>query len=292
MTYTLSGFKYFIDKYVLSPISDKLILKPEPIDHQKYNKWLSDPFAINEKIHTLDGEILDAMFYNANKVPTYDDDTIYMYSHGNSGWVGPVLESTTVHYLARRGSVFVYDYRGYGKSTGKVSSTGCLRDAISIYAFLVEVKKVKPTKIILFGHSLGACVTTYLMHHLVMENIKNNVPTTHNNISKIMIIQNAFENIHRVCNDMVPFVGKYVVSDMNTDRYIKSIDDNHTDIIICIIHSKDDELIHHNHSVALSKHIKNNVTYFVSVNGTHDNPQHNETIDEFLVKINRKGKTS
>jgi hypothetical protein len=132
---------------------------------------------------------------------------------------------------------------------------------------------VNPKKIVLYGHSLGACVTAYLMNHLV-QNDKV--------YADRMIIQNAFENIQRVCNDMVPFFGKFIVSDMKTDKYIKNIDSLKDNIEICIIHSKDDKLIHSNHSVNLSKYVKNNKLKFIMLEGTHDNPMHDETFDRYL----------
>jgi len=84
----LTRIKQIIINSVLIPISDWLILKPKQLDQKKYDEWIAHPFIVNEKIHTQDNEILDAMFYNANKIPTYEDEVIYMYSHGNSGWSG------------------------------------------------------------------------------------------------------------------------------------------------------------------------------------------------------------
>lgn len=282
--------KSIINRYILSPVSDRLILKPEPFDQKKYDKWIQNPYVVHEKIHTKDGEILDAMFYNANNVPTYDDEVIYMYSHGNSGWSSLVLESTTCVHLAKTGSVFVYDYRGYGKSTGKPSSLGCLKDSVEAYKFLVYVKNVDPKRIILFGHSLGACVTSYLMNHLIQKNdnnlVSSSLPKTKFN-SKVMIIQNAFENIQRVCNDVVPFFGKFVVSDMTTDLYIRNIDNMSNDIDICIVHSKDDELIHSNHSMDLAKRIMNNRLKLILLEGTHDNPVHDTVFDQYLQAVSK-----
>lgn len=189
-----------------------------------------------------------------------------------------VLETTTVTYLANRGSVFVYDYRGYGKSTGTPSSIGCLKDSIEAYKFLVDVKKVDPKNIILYGHSLGACVTTFLMNHVLhYEDISPDV----------MIIQNAFENIQRVCNDIIPLLGKFIVSDMKTDLYIKNIDNLKNNIKICIIHSKDDELIHFNHGCDLAKHVKNNNLKLILLDGTHDEPVHDESVAGYLNEISK-----
>lgn len=76
----VAKLNYIVKHHILSPLSDRLILKPCPFDQEKYEKSLAHPFIINEKIYTKDGEILDVLFYNANKFPTYGDDVIYIYT--------------------------------------------------------------------------------------------------------------------------------------------------------------------------------------------------------------------
>ena len=271
--------KDIINKYILIPLSDYIILKPESIDQQKYNYWLNNPNSINEKIYTKDGETLDAFFYNKNKKPSYEDDIIYLYSHGNSGWNGVVLESNTGIYLSSRESVFVYDYRGFGKSSGMPSCDGCFQDSIDIYNFLIHDKKVNPKRIVLFGHSLGACVTSYLMNHILENKIES---------SNIMILQNAFENIQKICTDILPFIGQYIVSNMKTDIFIRNIDNLDNDINICIIHSTTDELINFSHSVNLANSIKTNNPKLILVTGTHSNIIYNDSVNNHILCIREK----
>src|SRR5579872_4997485 len=94
--YVLASLIFFIEctiEYICKRISDYKIFCPKHVDEVVYQKWISNPFLINEKITTDDGSILDAGFYNAFNVPSYETDIIYLYSHGNSGWLGDVLES-------------------------------------------------------------------------------------------------------------------------------------------------------------------------------------------------------
>lgn len=277
-TNVVSWIRSLIRSLILIPLSNMIILKPAKLDAKAYDKLLTNPHIINEKIHTSDGEILDAMFYNMNKVPKYDD-VIYMYSHGNSGWTGLILESTSCDYLANYGSVFVYDYRGYGKSTGKPSCDGCLKDCIEVYFFLVNIKKVNPKNIILYGHSLGACVTSYLVDYLVQNFCQ--VPSH-------MIIQNAFENIERLCDEIIPFSGKLISGPLQTNKYLKNIDKTHNIIDICIIHGKDDKLIHFSHSIDLANQIKNNNVTIILLNGTHDILTYDNAMDNYLNKLCNK----
>ncbi len=52
-------------------------------------------------------------------------------------------------------SVFIFDYQGYGKSTGSPSIPKVITDAETALNYLLKEKNYKPENIILFGESLG-----------------------------------------------------------------------------------------------------------------------------------------
>jgi hypothetical protein len=52
-------------------------------------------------------------------------------------------------------NIFIFDYRGYGKSEGEPNEEGIYLDSQAAYDWLVKVKKIMPENIILFGRSLG-----------------------------------------------------------------------------------------------------------------------------------------
>ena len=55
-------------------------------------------------------------------------------------------------------SVFLFDYRGYGKSQGRPSEEGLYRDALAAYDYLTNVRRVRPERLVIFGRSLGGAV--------------------------------------------------------------------------------------------------------------------------------------
>ena len=55
-----------------------------------------------------------------------------------------------------------YDYNGYGQSTGKPSVTAILADISAVYRYLTKFRKVRSSRIILVGHSLGTAPSSYL----------------------------------------------------------------------------------------------------------------------------------
>jgi predicted esterase len=263
-------------KSITRYISHSIILKPDPFDEEIYNRWSNKKNLIKESIKTIDGELLDAMFYNKSKNPSYENDIIYLYHHGNTGWIGLVLESNTCKYLTNYGSLFVYDYRGYGKSTGKPTDDGLFIDSVSVWNFLVKEKKVDPKRIIMFGHSLGSSVLSNLTKHLLENNKK---------YSETLILQNPFSSIDHVCNDIVPWVGKFVQLDFKTDETFSQIDKLTSNLKIFIIHSDEDELINKSHSYAIASRIKNNKNRIIIVPGTHDDPEYTEEVHKVLTKV-------
>jgi fermentation-respiration switch protein FrsA (DUF1100 family) len=55
-------------------------------------------------------------------------------------------------------SVFIFDYRGYGRSQGSPSEEGLYQDALGAHDYLTRTRMIRPERIILFGRSLGAAI--------------------------------------------------------------------------------------------------------------------------------------
>ena len=51
--------------------------------------------------------------------------------------------------------VLVFDYPGYGKSTGTPTEQGCYDSGVAAYRWLTDVQKIAPNRIVLCGESLG-----------------------------------------------------------------------------------------------------------------------------------------
>lgn len=82
---------------------------------------------------------------------------VVLWCHGNAGNIINRLEN--LRELYRLGlSVFLFDYRGYGRSQGRPSEEGLYQDAQGAHDYLTRTKMIRPERIILFGRSLGAAV--------------------------------------------------------------------------------------------------------------------------------------
>jgi uncharacterized protein len=82
---------------------------------------------------------------------------VILWCHGNAGNVIHRLEN--LKFLYRQGlSVFIFDYRGYGRSEGRPSEQGLYQDALGAYDYLTRQRMIRPERMVIFGRSLGAAV--------------------------------------------------------------------------------------------------------------------------------------
>ena len=51
-------------------------------------------------------------------------------------------------------NIFIMDYRGFGKSQGRVSERGLYLDAQGAYDYLVRERNIKPVEVIVYGESI------------------------------------------------------------------------------------------------------------------------------------------
>jgi fermentation-respiration switch protein FrsA (DUF1100 family) len=82
---------------------------------------------------------------------------VMLWCHGNAGNIIHRLENLMALYDTGL-SVFLFDYRGYGRSEGTPSEQGLYQDARAAYEYLTDVRRIDPAQLVVFGRSLGASV--------------------------------------------------------------------------------------------------------------------------------------
>lgn len=165
-----------------------------------------------------DGKKINAWF-----VPKENADFTVLFSNGNAGNISYRLDKISV--LHRLGvNVFIYDYRGYGKSQGHPSEKGFYKDIRGAYDYLISQLGIEADKIILYGESLGGAVAI---------NLASQKPV------KALITEGTFTSVKDMARRLLPFVPHFLFAS-RFDSLAKISD------ISCeklIIHSKDDEII-------------------------------------------------
>jgi alpha-beta hydrolase superfamily lysophospholipase len=92
-------------------------------------------------------------------VPSQDPQAAtLLYSHGNATNIGANAQGV-VRFQKAGFNVFIYDYRGYGESTGGPPREKlAYEDAERAWTYLVAERRIAPATIVIYGHSLGGVV--------------------------------------------------------------------------------------------------------------------------------------
>ena len=86
----------------------------------------------------------------------------WLWFHGNAGNIGDRVENLKLLHDEVGVNVFLFDYRGYGRSRGRPTEKGTYLDADAALAYLRSRSDVSQEHIIYYGRSLGAAVAVDL----------------------------------------------------------------------------------------------------------------------------------
>ncbi len=170
-----------------------------------------------------------------------------LYCHGNAGNVtGRALAANELrrkHNLA----VFVFDYRGYGKSEGKPNEAGVIRDGFAAFQWLSKRANKPTAEILVLGRSLGGAVAVDLASRLgakglVLQNTFTSIPdvaashywfvpvrrlmrTRFNSIDKIARYSGPLLACHGTSDEVVPFrLGRQLFDAANEPKSFVTIE--------------------------------------------------------------------
>jgi len=167
---------------------------------------------------TSDGVRLNAWLISAG-----DDAPMVLWFHGNAGNIADRLDNAKL-LLDRGLSLFMVDYRGYGKSGDKPTEKGINEDGQASYDYLLS-RGVAKENLIVFGRSLGSTVAVYVAV---------------NNECAGVILESAFTNMADMAKShfpIVPGTGGFKLKFPSIDR-VGSIEEP-----ILFIHGDRDEIV-------------------------------------------------
>ena len=126
-------------------------------------------------VRTSDGETIHGWF-----VPVAGPAPTVLLCHGNGGNIGGRLDVILmIHDMGL--NVCMFDYRGYGQSTGTPSEQGTYLDAEAVWAYLTGSQGVAPDQIVVWGESLGGAVAGWVAEQkrpagLILESTFTTLP--------------------------------------------------------------------------------------------------------------------
>ena len=98
---------------------------------------------------------------------------LIIHMHGAGGTVGSGYRVPNYHALSagqpNTTHVLTFDYRGFGRSRGTPSEPGLCLDAIAVVDWALRVAGIPPSRIIIFGQSLGTAVSLAVSNHYALQ---------------------------------------------------------------------------------------------------------------------------
>ncbi|KAK8162741.1 Alpha/Beta hydrolase protein [Phyllosticta citrichinensis] len=101
------------------------------------------------------------------------ESRLVIYFHGTAGCLASGWRPDSYRGICSASPdkihVLTADYRGYGQSTGMPSEDGLLLDAIAMVDWAIHQADISPSRIVIFGQSLGTAVAISLIRHYASQ---------------------------------------------------------------------------------------------------------------------------
>lgn len=183
-------------------------------------------------------------------VPAENPDATLLFFHGNAGNISQRLD--TIEMFRSIGlSVFVIDYRGYGRSEGSPSETGTYQDAEAAWQFLINDRDIAADEIIIFGRSLGGAVAAWLANKTKPGAV---------------ILESTFTSVNDMARQFYPYLPTRWLMRIKYPT-IERIGGINSPLLL--IHSSDDEIIPY-HQGQILFNAANEPKSFLKIQGDHN----------------------
>lgn len=221
------------------------------------------------RLTTSDGVELHGWF-----VPAAGDARgTLLFFHGNAGNISHRLESVSQFHGLFNGQgldVLIIDYRGYGQSEGKPSEQGTYRDAAAAWRYLTEERGVAPSRIVVFGRSVGGAVGAWLAA---------------NREAGALIVESSFSSLPALAGELYWFLP---VRWLSRFRYPTAEYAAAADCAVLVIHSREDDIVPFHHGRAIYESA-GQPRQFLELSGPHNGAhvlseeRYLEGLEEFLT---------
>jgi hypothetical protein len=183
--------------------------------------------AREHTLTTADGERLNAWFF-----PREAARGAVLVCHGNAGSIEHRLDHARA-FLEMGWAVLLFDYRGYGASTGTPSEAGTYADAEAAYDLLLRDEGFVPDRIVLYGESLGVAVALELALRRACAGL---------------IAESGFTSLPDMAAEVYPFLPARWLARIRYDNRAKIA---RLTAPLLLLHSPEDEIVPVAHAHAL-----------------------------------------
>ncbi len=198
------------------------------------------------KINTADNEILHGWF-----VPAPDAIGTALFFHGNAGNISHRLAYLPM-FRQLKLNVLIFDYRGYGQSSGSPTEAGTYADALATWKYLTDTRGIPSSEIILYGESLGGAIAAWLATQ---------------KRAAMLILASTFTSVPDLARTIYPFLPVRWIArfQYNTLEYLRSIDSP-----VFIAHSQHDEIVPFSHGERLFNAANEPKQFLMMTNGHNE----------------------
>ena len=134
-----------------------------------------------------------------------------VFFHGNAGNIG-IRIPNAIELYKLDANVLLVEYRGYGESTPehiKPTEKGIKSDSEAVLDFILKHPKLDPSRIFLFGRSLGGAVAFHVADYAQ----RMNMPLAG------IIVENTFESIAHMVRVLLPFLSAFAKPPFLTNEW-------------------------------------------------------------------------
>ena len=232
----------------------RLIFYPGRLDPDF--KFRLEPTGEEVVLKTADGEQIHGLFF-ANQ-----SADVILYFHGNAGDLGG-WQFVADDFIALGYNFLIIDYRGYGKSSGKITEKGLYLDADAAFDFLLQ-KGFSPGDILVYGRSVGSGVAVDLA---AKQSCKG------------LILESPFSSLSILANEKLPLFFPSLYLRFRFDNIGKM---NRVKCPVIFLHGSDDTLIPPSHSAKLYEKFTGKKKMIIVDHGSHNDLHAFRQYDQFL----------
>jgi fermentation-respiration switch protein FrsA (DUF1100 family) len=199
-------------------MENRFIFHPDPrVDQTPHDIGL--PFD-DVFFTSADGVRLNGWF-----VPYPEAPITLLWFHGNAGNISHRLENIKLLHDKVRVNVFIFDYRGYGRSEGTTSEKGTYLDGQAAIEHLRKRYGVETNNLVLFGRSLGAAVASEMAGRTD---------------ALALILETPFASIAEMARAIFPFlpIGPFLKTKYDVLNKVRSIKSP-----LLVLHGDRDEIV-------------------------------------------------
>ncbi len=153
-----------------------------------------------------------------------------LFMHGVAGNISHRVENAAALRAKLQINVFLFDYRGYGRSGGEPTEEGTYMDAEAAFETVCRQPEVDPERVILFGHSLGGAVAIELAVRLGRQ--------VHG-----LIVESSFASGREVTRLLIPVMHARMLGNAIPDFYNSQVKVGRVVAPLLITHGEEDSLL-------------------------------------------------